>query len=483
MRVLLTTEGTYPYARGGVSTWAHELVMGMPEHEFIVGAVVGNPHVAPAFALPANARVVTIPLWGTETVEEYVVPLHRARGWRARRSTSHDRPFVERLLPAYEEVIENLVGPRPPQDLAAALMDIADYCAAHDLRAALRDPRCWEIVRGRLAEHPLFDRLSMADGVDIARSLYRYLTPLAVGLPDVDVAHSSGAALCALPALVAKLRAGVPLLLTEHGVYVRERVLQLIRDDTPPLRKALLSNFYRAVARCAYAHADVVLPVCEYNTGWERELGVDIGRVRVVYNGVDPADFPPRTVELDRPTIAFVGRIEPLKDVLGLVTAVDLVRREVPDVLLRVHGPDDDPGYADRCRAAVAASGLEQHVAFEGPTEDPARAYQESDVVVLCSVSEGFPYTVVEAMCSGRPVVATAVGGVPEALHRPELLVEPQNPRALADRLVTLFRRSPAERRAVGEELRERAVRSFSRARFLEEYRALYGGSLRVHAA
>jgi glycosyltransferase involved in cell wall biosynthesis len=480
MRILLTTEGTYPYSRGGVSTWAHELVTGMPEHEFVIDAVVGNPHVAPVFPVPPNTEVRTIPLWGTETVDEYVATRPRM----PRRSRAlREQDFVERLLPAYEEVVANLLGPRPPLALGSAIADIAAYCRDHDLRAALRDPRCWQLVRGRLSEHPLFDEMSMADAIDISRSLYRYLTPLAVAPPAVDLAHSSGAALCALPALAVKLRTGVPLLLTEHGVYVRERVLQLVRDDAPLTRKALLSNLYRAVARCAYAHADVVLPVCAYNALWERELGVEASRLRVVYNGVDPADFPPREVALPRPTIAYVGRIEPLKDVRGLITAVGMVRRQVPDVLLRIHGPEDDAGYAARCRAAVATAGLEDAVLFEGPTTNPARAYQESDVVVLCSVSEGFPYTVVEAMGSGRPVVATAVGGVPEALDRRDLLVEPQNPRALADCLVRVLRLCPNERRAIGEQLRARVVQSFSRKRFLEEYRALYRGDIREHAA
>ncbi|MDQ0677392.1 glycosyltransferase involved in cell wall biosynthesis [Arthrobacter pascens] len=451
--------------------------------EFLIGAVVGNPHVAAVFAVPANTQVLTIPLWGTESIEEYVAPARRARWQRGRLAQSREQAFVSQLLPAYGEVVANLLGPRDPLALGAALADIADYCEEHDLRAGLRDPRCWRLISSRFAEHPLFGELSMADAIDLARSLYRYLTPLAVPLPDVDVTHSSGAALCALPAIAAKVRIGVPLLLTEHGVYVRERVLQLVRDDAPPLRKALLGNFYRAVARCAYTYADVVLPVCEYNASWEQELGADIGRVRVVYNGVDPKRFPPLSVQLPRPTIAYVGRIEPLKDVLGLIAALSMVRREIPDVLLRVHGPDDDPGYAERCRAAVATMGLEDNVVFEGPTKDPARAYQEADVVVLCSVSEGFPYTVVEAMCSGRPVVATAVGGVPEALNRPELLVEPQNPQALADALVALFRRTPAERAAIGEEFRERAVRLFSQERFLEEYRALYLGVVSDYVA
>ena len=483
MRILLTTESTYPYFQGGVSTWAHALVSGMTEHEFVVAAVVGNPYVDRAFDVPANTSVVSIPLWGTETVAEYVKPAARVRQRGARGKRLQEQAFVELMLPAYEEVIGNLLEHREPRALGVAIAHIAEYCEDYDLRDALRDPRCWQLIRTRLSEHPMLGDISMADAIDFARSLYRYLMPLAVPLPNVDVAHASGAALCALPAIAVKLRKGVPLLLTEHGVYVRERVLQLVRDDTPLLRKMLLGNLYGAVARCAYAYADAVLPVCEYNTRWEYQLGADPDRLKVVYNGVDPNEFLPRTVELDRPTIAYVGRIEPLKDVLGLITAVARVRRVIPDVLCRIYGPVDDPRYAARCRAAVSAFGLEENVVFEGTTDDPSQAYQESDVVVLCSVSEGFPYTVVEAMCSGRPVVATAVGGVPEALNRPELLVEPQHPQALADAVVALFRKTPAERTAIGEEFRERAVRLFSQERFLEEYRALYQGVVNEQAA
>ncbi|WP_457963255.1 GT4 family glycosyltransferase PelF [Arthrobacter sp. D1-29] len=483
MRILLTTEGTYPYFQGGVSTWAHELVNGLPEHEFVVGAVIGSPDVAPAFSVPANTRVVPIPLWGTEKVDEYVQRQARIRPWGPRKGRSPERAFVELLLPAYEEVVRNLLETREPRELGAAIADIAEYCETNDLHKGLRDPRCWQLVRTRLSEHAQLRGISMADAIDFARSLYRYLTPLAVPLPDVDVAHSSGAALCALPALAAKLHKGVPLLLTEHGVYVRERVLHLVRNDTPLLRKVLLGNLYRAIARCAYAHADIVLPVCAYNTNWEYQLGADPARMQVVYNGVNPNEFAPRAVELDRPTIAYVGRIEPLKDVMGLITALNMVRREVPDVLLRIHGPDDDRRYAERCRMAVTTMQLEDNVVFEGATKDPVLAYQESDVVVLCSVSEGFPYTVVEAMATGRPVVATAVGGVPEALNRPELLVEPQNPQALADALVALFRKTREEREAIGREFRERAVSLFSQERFLEAYRSLYEGVVSDYVA
>lgn len=477
MKILLTTEGTYPYARGGVSTWVHDLVTGMPEHEFVIGAVVGNPHVALSYDLPTNTTALPIPLWGAERIDEYVTGSARPHRGRAATRRRQERAFQDRLLPAYSEVVSHLVGEGDSGGLGIALGDIAEYCETYDMRGAFQDPRCWRLLRDRLAGHEVFCELPMADTVDVARSLYRYLIPLAVPVPDVDIAHSSGAALCALPALAAKFRTGVPFLLTEHGVYVRERVLQMLRDDVPTLRKALLANFYRAIARCAYTYADAVLPVCEYNTAWERELGVHQDRVRVIYNGVDPARFPAREVTLTRPTVAFVGRIDPLKDVLSLITAVGILRDRGQDCLVRLYGPDADRAYAASCRAAVVARGLGDMISFEGAIADPAQAYQEADVVVLCSVSEGFPYTVVEAMMSGRPVVATAVGGVPEALGRSDLLVEPQDPRALADALAQQLSQTPEQRSAVGEELRTRAVELFSRDRFLGHYRDLYAAS------
>ncbi len=175
--------------------------------------------------------------------------------------------------------------------------------------------------------------------------------------------------------------------------------------------------------------------------------------------------------------MAFVGRIDPLKDVLSLITAMGILRDRGQDCVLHIYGPDADTAYAARCRAAVADKGLANFVIFEGATEDPAQAYQEADIVTLCSISEGFPYTVIEAMMSGRPVVATAVGGVPEALERPDLLVEPQNPLALANALQQQLNTTPEQRSTLGQELRHRAMQFFSRDQFLDHYRDLYAQS------
>lgn len=468
MRVLLTTEGTYPFFDGGVSTWAHALVAGLPQHQFTVVSVIPTPHVRQRYELPPNAGLVPVPLWGAERLEEYLSTSVRPRR-RDRRAVG------SRFLPLLADLVDELlVATADAAAVGRRLSELADYCTAHDLRAALRDERAWNVVLDRLAAHPLYRNVSVGGAVDLARSLYRYLTPLTLPVPEVQVAHSSAAAFCALPALVAKLRYGAPLVLTEHGVYLRERILQLIREDTSAVRKVLFANLYRGVAQAAYHHADAVIPVCSYNTMWEEHLSVPAQRMNVIYNGVDPRRFDAEQAATRRPTVAFVGRIDPLKDVLTLVSAAALVHERMPEVVFRLYGGDSDDEYGRRCRQAVREYGLTETVFFEGPTADAAAAYRDCDVVALSSMSEGFPFTVIEAMMSARPVVATSVGGVPEALADQGVLVAPQSPYALADGLTRVLG-SPAEERAeMGAALRARAVAVYSQERFLADYDALY---------
>jgi glycosyltransferase involved in cell wall biosynthesis len=310
-----------------------------------------------------------------------------------------------------------------------------------------------------------------------ARTLYRYLLPLTVPIPVSDLSHSSAAALCALPAIVAKYRYGTPLVLTEHGIYLRERLLAL---STEPFgSKLLFSNFYRAVSELSYREADVLTPVCAYNAAWEERLGVERARIRVIHNGVDPDRIEVRPEPEGPPTIGFVGRIDPLKDVLTLIRSFAHVHNVLPDARLRLWGPSTSPDYMELCLAAVSEPGLSGAVTFEGPTVDPASAYAASHVVALSSISEAFPYTVVEAMLARRPVVATAVGGVSEALEGAvcqgvPLLVEPGDPRAMAGALVAVLGAPAGERHRVGSELRDKALSLFTARQLLDAYDNIY---------
>ena len=113
--VLLTTEGTYPYVTGGVSTWAHQLVTGLAEKQFVVYSVVANTSMAVRYEPPPNlAHVVQVPLWGTEDNAEF----NPRPGWiarRMRRPGTALRPGVPpRLRPAGGVGGPGRRGPRRP---------------------------------------------------------------------------------------------------------------------------------------------------------------------------------------------------------------------------------------------------------------------------------------------------------------------------------------------------------------------------------
>jgi glycosyltransferase involved in cell wall biosynthesis len=487
MRVHLTTEGTYPFVVGGVSTWADLLVRGLEEREFFLTAVVDNPFHPLAFSPPRNVVLQPVPLWGSELVNEHLaVP----GSWRRALRTS-SKEVRGRFLPCWEPFLDALAAREASSAaLGNALAGVAHFAERYDLRRALAHPAAWAALLAALRSNPLMARARCDGAIEFGRSLFRFLLPLCVPVPRCDVVHTSAAGLCALPAVVAKYRHGTPMLLTEHGIYLRERLMGL--SALPLETKLLQANFFRAVTELAYREADLVTPVCGYNAAWEQSLGVEPERIRVVYNGISRHDLASLALPDGQgpPTVGYVGRIDPLKDVVTLIRAFAVVHAALPSARLRLWGPPSSTEYLGHCKDVAERLGLWSHipganrpVSFEGRTDQPAAAYSASDVVALSSVTEGFPYTVVESMLAARPVVSTDVGGVAEALagisvvpggDGREMLVEPGDPQALGRALLAVLGTPLARRVAAGLALRQRALERFDVGTFLEGYRQAY---------
>ena len=473
--VLLTTEGTYPFVTGGVSTWAHQLITGLSELQFVVYLVVANTNMAVRYEPPPNlAHIVHVPLWGTEDTAEF----NPRPGWIARRLRRPGKRFETEFLPAYAQLVVSVaLGEGGPDDLVAALCALSEYAERFSLKLAMRDGRTWRLFRDTLAAHPLFRRLTTYEAIDLARSVYRYLAPLDYPPELPGVVHASAAAFCAIPAVVLRERWGIPFLLSEHGVYYRERLLALGRNDTSSPYRAFLSNFYAAIVAMAYSRADLVAPVARFNASWEMRLGVDEGKIHPMPNGVDPDRFPlvrPAGSGNDPLVLVAMARLERLKDIHTLLRAFSIVRTRIPGVRLEIYGPESDAGYARSCYALAEQLSLGPSCAFKGPTVDVGKALNEGDIAVLSSISEGFPFAAVEALMAGRPMVATEVGGVPEVIQPPYgRLVAPGRPTDLADAICDLA----ADRRnlaRLGELGREAMLESYTLDVFLDGYRALY---------
>jgi glycosyltransferase involved in cell wall biosynthesis len=263
--------------------------------------------------------------------------------------------------------------------------------------------------------------------------------------------------------------------LSEHGIYLRERYFSYAPDQFSFAVRLLMLRFYRHLAGAGYRIADSIAPVCEYNQRWQMANGAAPERIRPIYNGVDTDYFVAGTTEPEVPTLVWMGRVGPLKDVETLLKAFALVRAGLPEARLRMFGGvhEANQAYFARCLALRDRLGLTECATFEGQTDSVVEAYHAGHVVVLTSISEGFPYTLIEAMASGMPTVATDVGGVAEATGNAGLIVPPQNPDRLASACLRLLNDAKL-RRSMGRVARARVLAKFTLGRNLTAYDALY---------
>ncbi|MFI1488136.1 GT4 family glycosyltransferase PelF [Streptomyces sp. NPDC020747] len=461
--VTMLTEGTYPLVHGGVSTWCDQLVKGMPEVGFNVVSLSGNGREPVTWELPSNVyQHTSVPLWGT---------LQGSR--RAPRG-----PARRRFVDTYERFLLSFLDPEAHCDFGEAFYELAQLARDGRLSAALRTETAlrslmwiWTMPHLRIAQAcpTVHDALTATDLLEHA------LRPLGVRLPENSVSHATGSGLATLPALAARQLDGTPFLLTEHGIHLRERYLGYRSDAQRWPVKALMLGFYRELNTLGYQAADLITPCNQYNRRWEERGGADPDKIRTVYNGVDPAAFPHAGPEPDVPTLTWCGRVDPIKDLETLLHAYAMVCAELPETRLRLFGPVPAGGeaYKTKLEKLAAELGVTDGLSFEGRISEVWRAYAAGHVVMLSSISEGFPFAIIEAMSCGRTTVSTDVGGVSEAVGDTGLVVPPREPEKMAAAALVLLR-DDERRLELGQLSRRRVIERFTLRRSVDAFRTIY---------
>jgi polysaccharide biosynthesis protein PelF len=479
--ILMTTEGTYPFMGGGVSTWCHELTQQMPEVEFKILAIVANPYLSQQYQLASNVtQVLKVPLWGMEDPIEYGWRLPFSRALKSKIATT--RIIIsQRFIPLFEQVLTGILLPdlMDIETLGQTFVAIHEYFLRYDYHRTMMSIEVWssfqKLVTTAWQSQIKPDRITIGEITETLRLLYRFFIPLHVPIPPVDTIHSSAASYCGLPGVIGKIKYQIPYLLTEHGINIREQYLNLRTGIPSIFVRRFLHYLVSAVVKLNYHFADIVAPVCSYNTRWEKWWDVPTEKIKIIYNGADPEKFKPQNRPPNRHPVAInMGLIFALKGQLTLIEAAAIVRDKFPDVEFRFYGKPSDLDYFARCQAKVKEYKLENTVNFAGFTSEPWRAYGEADVVVMSSISEGFPYAAIEAMFCGAAIVATDVGGVGEALADTGLLVPADRPTALAASICQLLSLNREQRRDLGNTARQRALDLFTQEKCVQTYLDTY---------
>lgn len=321
-------------------------------------------------------------------------------------------------------------------------------------------------------------------------------------LNDVDIVHCH-TWYSHFGGCLAKVLHGVPMVLTTHSL-----------EPHRPWKAEQLGTAYAAstwIERTAYQNADGVIAVSESMRQDVQSLyGVAPDRIRVIHNGIDldqyrPTPSPATLAEFgirgDLPFVLFVGRITKQKGILHLVNAIRSFHPGVQVVLCA--GAPDTPEIGREMAAAVTAARAATRnpviwIPEMLPREKTIALYTHADIFVCPSVYEPFGIINLEAMACETPVVASAVGGIPEVVAHGDtgLLVpaetldhaevEPRNPaqfaRDLASAVNTLLD-DPDLRVAMGRRARERVEQQFSWTSIARQTLTFYEEVIETHDA
>jgi glycosyltransferase involved in cell wall biosynthesis len=292
-------EGTYPYVRGGVSSWVHDLIVSLPELRFTVvhiGAQRSN-RLRRLYSLPANVVGLT-DLYCREPRARGGEVIALERMARAERRRHGHRRRSARVLDGIRRLhLDEQIDVTLLDDLGGGDLTVGAFLhgrASFELTAELYQ---------RLAPGSSF-----LDFFWHFRSMHLPLVRLLVAeLPMASMYHAVCTGYAGALAAVWGQRTDRPFLLTEHGIYTRERRLELDRatwfrdgvDRTQRLLdattaaalRATWTHFFLALARCAYARAATIVSLSEANRAKQIADGAPPERTLVVPNGIDFADF------------------------------------------------------------------------------------------------------------------------------------------------------------------------------------------------
>jgi glycosyltransferase involved in cell wall biosynthesis len=242
---------------------------------------------------------------------------------------------------------------------------------------------------------------------------------------------------------------------------------------------------FAGYARTCYETSSRITTLYTGNQVLQSRDGAPVDRLQIIPNGVDYDGFSkvPRASAPRRPTVAFIGRVVPIKDVKTFIRATALLKEMVPDVRVLLLGPtDEDPEYFHECQQMVAHLGLETTFEFAGRVKLQDHL-GNVDAIALTSISEAQPLVLLEAGAAAVPSVATDVGSCREIIHGradevpnlgPGGFVTPlSNPLATAKGLADLLLNDDLRKR-YGEAIRARTEKYYNKRVVDGLYRDLY---------
>lgn len=488
--IALLLEGTFPYVSGGVSSWVNQIIRAYPEYRFAVVFLGSRPqdYGGIKYVLPDNVvHVETHYLHGSHTP-----PLVQAKA-------GNDAVIAQ--VAQLHKVFRASQG-----NTACAFAQLAELLKRGEIDEEffLYSQTAWNFITHNYREHCTDP--SFIDYFWTVRAMHEpiwVMARIAANLIPVRAFHTISTGYAGFLGAMLKNRTGKPLILSEHGIYTKERKIDLyqsawITDNRNIFEKdptevsyfrELWMRFYTSLGKLCYHHADIITALYEANRQRQILDGAPAEYTRVIPNGIDLARFQPvraKRPATPPPILCLIGRVVSIKDVKTFIRMMRSVVNRIPEAEAWIAGPEDeDPGYAEECHNLCESLGLTDKVKFLG-FQKVEVVLEKIGLVVLSSISEALPLVLLEGYAAGVPALTTDVGScrqliyglTPEdqALGASGAVVRIADPQAMAAAAIELLRPEnwfPAQQAAIA-----RVERYYTQTLMFDDYKQVYQQAL-----
>jgi glycosyltransferase involved in cell wall biosynthesis len=492
--VMIFGEGTYPYIRGGVSSWIHQLINGMPDLDFgivFLGSIESD-YGDILYDLPENLKHLEIHyLFDDDVVKEDVESQIK------RREDSDSFESVEMLYQSFK---------KRGSDIPDMMKNVNFYTKDITHEHFLHSKQSWRFINEKYNENcpdiPFIDYFWTVK--NIHRPIWK-LAGIVKKMPKSKILHSPSTGYAGFLGALASYTTGKPFILTEHGIYTRERKIDMLTADWIDFKKPTLLkqpdefnyikqmwvSFFEKIGQFSYTRADPILSLFSGARDIQIRFGADESKAFVIPNGVDvdglKNSYLSRGDDIPK-VITLIGRVVSIKDIKTFIRSIRIVANTIPDIQAWVVGPmDEDEEYASECENMVNTLGLSKNFFFKG-FQNIKDILPKTGLLTLTSISEGMPLTILEGYAAGVPCVATDVGSCKDlifgglgdediALGQAGDITSIANPTALAESYIRFLTDEELWKRAQKTAL-ARVERYYRQDTFLAAYREVYNKAM-----
>ncbi len=421
--IALMLEGTYPYVRGGVSSWVHQIISGLPQYTFALIFLGGQRenYDGMRYELPANVTHMQEHYLMDLQHEHHPAPLAGNAQAFAAMKAMHDQFKTGEYIDI--KVMKNVFFELGNADGVTR-------------KSFLYSEEAWLIITefyDKFCTEPSF--IDYFWSIRTMHAPLFLLADIARKLPSVRVVHSVSTGYAGLQGTIISQLHNYPYILTEHGIYTKERKIDLaqadwIHDPEDEISgtlheevgyiRQLWIRFFELIGKLTYQSSDPIISLYEGNRRRQINDGAQAEKTQVIPNGIAQeklrALYPERKPGVPK-ILGLIGRVVPIKDIKTYIRMMRIICNELPDAEGWIVGPEEeDPAYVGECKEMVDALSLTGNVKFLG-FQNIADILPQLGLMVLTSISEALPLVILEAYASGLPCLATDVGACSELIY------------------------------------------------------------------